>query len=215
MRMPNNIGWKLGSLLAAILLWLGVSAVPEAVANHSAPVLYRNLAGGLMVAGDSPETIRVELRGTTRQLTAAALADTVAVFDLAGVKSPGDRTLTISETNLDLPPGVTFLRAVPSQFRLRFVRMAAKEVPVEIQFAGSLPAVYRLTRQNISPERLRIAGSEVRIAAVSSVQTDPIDLSGLTGSGDYGVDAFVADPQVHFESSPKVTVKLAIERTGN
>ncbi len=215
MRMPNNIGWKLGSLLAAILLWLGVSAAPEVVANHSAPVLYRNLASELMIAGDSPETVRIELRGTTRQLRAAVLADTAAVFDLSAVKSAGDRTFTISETNLNLPPGVTFLRAEPSQFRLRFVRMAAKEVPVEIRFSGSPPAGYRLTGQSVSPDRLRIAGSEIRIAAVSSVQTDPIDLSGLTGSGDYGVDAFVADPQVHFESSPKVTVKLAIERTGN
>src|SRR6266851_865853 len=140
MRMPNNIGWKLGSLLAAILLWLGVSAAPDVVANHSAPVLYRNLAPGLMVAGDSPETVHIELRGTTRQLTAAVLAGTVAVFDLSGVKSAGDRTFTISETNLNLPPGVTFLRAVPSQFRLRFARLAAREVPVEIQLAGSPPA---------------------------------------------------------------------------
>ena len=215
MRMPKNIGWKLGSLLAAILLWVALSAAPDGVATHAAPVLYRNLPPEWMVADNAPETIHIELRGTTRQLTAAALADTVAVFDLTDIKSAGDRTFTISESNLNLPPGVTFLRALPSQFRLRFARLAAKEVPVEIRFAGSLPAGYRLAGQSVYPDRLRIAGSEGRIAAVSSVQTDPIDLNGLTQSGDYGVDAFVADSQVHFESSPKVTVKLAIERTVN
>jgi diadenylate cyclase len=215
MWIPKNIGWKLGSLLAAILLWLAFSATPDMVTTHGAPILYRNLAPELMLTGDPPETIRVELRGATRQLTAAALADTVAVFDLAGVKSPGERTFTISDTNLNLPPGVTFLRAVPSQFRLRFARLVSKEVPVEIQLTGYLPAGYRLTGQKTSPDRLRIAGSENRVGAILSVQTDPIDLSNLTRSGDHGVDAFVADSQIHFESSPKVTVQLTIERTGN
>jgi diadenylate cyclase len=214
MRTPKNIGWKLGSLLTAILLWLAVSVTPDTVTNHGAPILYRNLASDLMVTGDSPETIHVELRGTAGQLTAAALAGTVAVFDLSGVKSPGERTFTISDTNLNLPPGVIFLRAVPSQFRLRFARLVTKEVPVEIQFSGALPAGYRLARNSVSPKTLRIAGSEARVGGVAKVETDTIDLSRLTQSGEFRVDAFAADPQVRFESSPAVTVKLSIEQTG-
>ena len=49
---------------------------------------------------------------------------------------------------------------------------------------------------------------------IAQVQTDPVDLSKLTQSGDQRVDAFVDDPQVHFESPPQVTVHLTIERTG-
>ena len=210
--MPKNIGWKLGSLLAAILLWLAVSVTPNVVTNHTAPILYRNLSPDLMVTGDSPETIRIELRGTARELTSAALADAVAVLDLAGIGAPGERTFTISDSDLRLPPGVTFLRAVPSQFRLRFARLAAKEVPVEIRFSGSLPSGYKLASQGVEPDRLRIAGAEGRIAAVTAVQTDTIDLSHATEGGEFRVDAFVADPQVHFESSSKVVVKLQVER---
>jgi diadenylate cyclase len=214
MRMPKNIGWKLGALVTAALLWIAVAVTPTVVASHSAPILYRNLSPDLMVTGDSPDTVHVELRGTAADLTAAALADTVAVFDLAGVKSPGERTFTMSDTNLSLPPGVTFLRAVPSQFRLRFARLTNKNVPVEIQFSGTLPPGYRLTGKSVSPETLRIAGPENRIAAVRQVETDAIDLTGLTESGDFRVDAFAADTQVRFESPSLVTVKLTIERTG-
>jgi YbbR domain-containing protein len=214
MTMPKNIGWKLGSLCAAILLWLAVSVTPDVVTSHSAPVLYRNLIPDLMMTGDSPETIHVELRGTAGVLTAAALADAVAVFDLSGVKSPGERTFTISDTNLTLPPGVTFLRAVPSQFRLRFARLVTIEVPVEIQFTGSLPDGYRLTTRSVSPPTLRIAGSETRVSTVSKVETDSIDLSRLTQSGEFRVDAFAAEPQVRFESPSSVIVKLSIEPSG-
>jgi diadenylate cyclase len=212
MRSPKNIGWKLGSLCAAFLLWLAVTVTPDTVTYHGAPILYRNLASDLMVTGDSPETIRIELRGTAGQLTEAALAGTVVVFDLAGVKSPGERTFTISDTNLNLPPGVTFLRGLPSQFRLRFSRLMTKDVPVEIHLSGALPPGYRLASQSVSPPTLRIAGSETRVGAVEKLQTDTIDLSHLRESGEFRVDAFATDPQLRLESSPAVIVKLSIEQ---
>jgi len=93
-------------------------------------------------------------------------------------------------------------------------RLAAKNVPVEVQLSGNLPAGYRLTGKSVFPETLSIAGSENRVAAVTQVQTDPIDLRSLTQSGEHRVNAFVDDPQVRFESQPVVRVTLTIERRG-
>jgi hypothetical protein len=214
MGIAKNLGWKLGSLLLAVLLWLASSSAPLVVTTHTAPIVYSNLANGWMVAGNSPETVHLELRGPAGRLTVASLAETVVRFDLANAASAEDRTFTISESNINLPPGVAFLRAVPSQLRLHLARLAQKEVPVEVRLAGSLPAGYQLTWHSVSPERLSIAGSETRVMTIAQVQTDPVDLSKLTLSGDHRVDAFVDDPQVHFESPPEVTVHLTIERTG-
>jgi len=214
MRMPKNVGWKLASLILAVLVWLAFSSTPDVVTTYTAPIVYRNLAAGWMVTGNSPENVHLELRGTAGRFTADSLAETVVLFDLANVKTTEDRTFTISETNLNLPPGVTFLRAVPSQLRLRLTRLAAKNVPVEVQFSGTLPAGYRLTGHTVSPDHLSIAGSENRVATVTQVQTDPIDLRTLTQSGEHMLNAFVDDPQVRFESPPVVTVKLTIERRG-
>lgn len=214
MGIAKNLGWKLGSLLLAFLLWLAFSSAPLVVTTHTAPIVYRNVANGWMVSGNSPETVHLELRGPAGRLTVSSLAETVVRFDLANAGSTEDRTFTISESNLNLPPGVAFLRAVPSQLRLQLARLAQKEVPVEVRFSGALPAGYQLAGQSVSPQQLGIAGSETRVMSVTQVQTDPIDLHGLTQSGDYRVDTFVDDPQVHFESPPQVTVHLTIERTG-
>ena len=214
MGMAKNLGWKLGSLLLAVLLWLAFSSAPLVVTTHTAPIVYSNLADGWMVAGNSPEAVRLELRGPAGRLTVSSLAETVVRFDLANAGNSEDRTFTIAETNLNLPPGVTFLRAVPSQLRLHLARLAQKDVPVAVRFSGALPAGYQLTGQSVSPQRLSIAGSEGRVGSVTEVQTDPIDLQSLTQSGEQRVDAFVGDPQVHFESPPQVTVHLTIERTG-
>jgi hypothetical protein len=50
------------------------------------------------------------------------------------------------------------------------------------------------------------------VNAVASAETDAIDLSGITANTDIKVNAFIADPQVRFEVSPVVTVKVVIEK---
>ena len=127
--MPKNLVWKLVSLLLAILVWLAYTSTPDVVTTYTAPIVYRNLASGWMVTGNSPESVHLELRGAPGRLTAASLAEAVVLFDLGNVNTTHqERTFTIAESNLNLPPGVEFLRAVPSQLRLRLARMAAKEV---------------------------------------------------------------------------------------
>jgi len=214
-RAPKNIGWKLGSLLLAVLLWIAVSAEPDIVTTRAVPILYRNLAPQFLVTGDMPETVHVEIRGTASQLSAAGLADTVALFDLGSVNAAGEWTFTISDGSLNLPRGVAFLRAVPSQLRLRIARLATKDVSVQVRVAGAVAPGYHLVSATPVPPALRISGSEARVAAIASVETDAVDLGGLAQSTEKRVNAFISDPQVRFESSPVVSVKLAIERTGN
>jgi len=211
--MPRNLGSKFGALALAVLLWIAIFGEPDLVTTHTAPVLYQNLRSGLLVTGNAPESVHIELRGPTRRLTVASLSDTVALLDLADVNGPGERTFTISAANLDLPRGVTFLRAVPSQFRLDFARLLTRDVPVRIRFSGELPKGLRLAEQRVFPEKLKIAGSENRVLSVQDVETDSVDLKSVKESGDFLVNAFVADPQVRFESSPMVTVSLTIEKT--
>ena len=215
LRAPKNLGWKLGALIVSALLWIAVSAEPDLVTTHAVPILYRGLSPQFMVTGDLPENVRIEIRGSAAQLSSAALADTVARFDLSSIDTPGERTFTIADSNLTLPSGVTFLRAVPSQLRLRIARMAEKDVPVQVRTNGTVAAGYRLVSATAQPATLRVAGSQQRVNALANVETDAIEVAGLTSSVERHVNAFVPDPQVRFESPPIVSVRLTIERIGN
>jgi hypothetical protein len=214
MKMPKNLTWKLGSLALSVLLWMAVSIAPDVVTNHTVPILYQNLGSQMLVGGDPPENLRIEVRGPASQLSAASLADTVALLDLTDVKAPGERTLTISDANFNLPHDVTFLRAVPSQLRLRFDRLVRKDVPVMIKVTGTPEAGYRVTAQSVSPLMLRIVGPEARVTAVREVETDPVDLSGLSASREFRVNAFINDARLRFENSSAVVVKVAVEPVG-
>src|SRR5262245_47199357 len=131
--LPKNLGWKLGSLLLAVLLWIAATAEPDIVTERNVPVPYRNLRSQFLVS-DAPQRMYADLSAPSGRLTTSNLSDAIATFDLRDIDTPGERTFTISSANMDLPTGVTFLQAYPSQLRLRFSRLATKDVPVEIRF---------------------------------------------------------------------------------
>ncbi len=208
--ITRNFGWKLGSLALAVLLWLAILGEPELVTTHTSPILYKNLPRGLLIGTDALDQVRVELRGSSGKLSADRLAEMAVLLDLADVKGPGERTFTLSDADFHLPQGVTFLRSVPSQLRVRFARMASRDVPVNVRIYAQPPAGYHIVKQETMPDKLRIAGPEGRVNSVASADTDAIDLSGITANMEMKVNAFISDPQVRFEVSPVVTVKVMI-----
>ncbi len=211
-RVTHNLWWKLFSLLAAILLWYAVEGEPELVTSRAVPVYFEGLPADLLLTTDLPASVRVELRGPSGKLSPTSLSDTAIRLDMSPVTAPGERTFTLSRENVNLPPGVTFLRAAPSQLRLAFDRASTKDVPVEIRLAGGPPAGFRIVSQEVSPGILRVTGPEDRVKRVVMAHTDAIDLSAATADATIRVNTFVEDSQVRLESSPIVTVKLTIRK---
>lgn len=211
-RLWHNAGWKLGSLGVSILLWFAVVGEPELATVHNVPILYKNLPQSLLIGSNAVDAVRVELRGPASRLSNASLADVAFMIDLSSVDGPGERTYTLSESDIHLPDGVTFLRSIPSQLRLRFARVKSKQVPVEIRFGSPIGSGYRIVGETITPHMVHISGPENRVDTVSSAQTDAIDLGGVTQSAEIKVNTFVSDPQVWLDSSPVVTVRLTVEK---
>jgi len=213
--LTRNFGWKLGALALSVVLWFSVVGEPEMVTTHTTPILYQNLPPGLLIGSDALDNVRVELRGSAGKLTASNLSDLALILDLSNVGGAGERTFTLSDDDLHLPQGVTFLRAVPSQLRLRFARLLEKDVPVKIRIAEQPPRGYHILSEEVTPAQLRIAGPQPRVEQTQDAQTDAIDLNGVTQTAEYRVNAFVSDPQVRLESPPLVTVRIVIEKSGD
>ncbi len=208
----DNFWWKLLSLAIAVMLWANFVGEPELVTSQGVPILYRNLPRDLQIVADLPERVQLELRGAASRLTASNLVKAAAILDLSDVGKPGERTFTLSSQNVQLPDGVVFLRAVPSQLRLRFDRLATKDVPVIVRIELQPPPGYRLVKYEVDPPMLRIAGPEQRVSRILGAQTDALDLSAVETASEFRVHTFIADPQVRLESEPMVKVKVWIEK---
>jgi YbbR domain-containing protein len=120
--LTNNLGWKLLSVLLAVLLWIAVEGEPELVTVQSVPVFYRNVEPSLALVSNPPATVRIELRGASDVLGPDNLSNVALLLDLAGETEPGEKVFPISGANVSLPAGVRFVRSDPSQLQLHLDR---------------------------------------------------------------------------------------------
>jgi hypothetical protein len=207
-----KIGWQLLALVAAFALWLVFTESPEVVTSISAPIEYENMPPDLETAAELPRRVSLEIKGPAARLHEADLTNRHVLINLESVQRPGERTFTIERRNIDLPMGLSLVRAIPAQVRLNFERSISASVPVRVRVGAPPPDGYRVARQQLLPNTLRIVGPESRVRQVGAVDADPIDLSRTVGKAQFQVHAFVPDPQVRFVSSPLVDVTVSLEK---
>lgn len=210
----HNIGWKLISLVAAFFIWMNIAGEPELATILSVPVEYKNYPPGLEISSTIIESVNVEARGPSGQLRDLNSRIT-AIIDFSGVNAPGERTITLTSAQMNLPAGIQLIRVIPAQLRFRFERRTTKVLTVEVPYSGTLSPGLVITNTDILPPTLTIAGPESRVAAVQRAVTDPFDLSQVTGDTQQKLSVYIAEPQVRFVSVPQVTVKVRVKKSSD
>jgi YbbR domain-containing protein len=210
----RNLGWKLLSLVIAVVLWVAVTREPEVATSLSVPVDFKNPPDDLDIDGSLPDRVRLEVRGPSGRLTRDNLSTVAVVLDLSDAR-PGERTYSIRGRNLNLPSGVDFYHAVPSQVTLHFNQLFFKEEKVQPVYVNK-PAGYRIASQQFSPTKVRIRGSQDRISAITQIRTDAMDLSEVAGEHVFHTHLNVGDPLVRIiDVPPDVTVRVKLEKIIN
>ena len=124
--LTENIGWKLLSLAAALVLWFFVASEPELATLHSVPVEYKGVPDDLEISSNFVESVFLEMRGPAGRLRDLSDTRPAVVLDFSTVHEPGERTFTIDQSHAILPRGVEVVRAIPSQVR-RFERRISRD----------------------------------------------------------------------------------------
>ncbi|MFN9456543.1 MAG: CdaR family protein [Acidobacteriota bacterium] len=210
--LTENIGMKLLSLALAGLLWVAIVGEQELSSSVSVPVEYKNFPKSLEASSEMVSRVILLVRAAPEKLEACNLAGAALVVYLSEVQRPGERTFNLDRQSLRLPQGVTLERVIPSQIRLRFEQRTARDVPVIIRYANTPMPGYRILKQEVYPEVLRVVGPQSRVEELQSAETDPIDLSGVLNEAELRVNTFVADGQVRIEGPSGVRVRGIMER---
>ena len=211
--LTENAGWKFSALLISAGLWYGFVGETELATSVPVAVQFRNVDPDLEVTAEQLDRVFVRLRGPATRLNASSLSHLTVLFDLDDIDKPGEHTFNLGAGNLQLPAGVHVGRVVPSQIRLTFHKRIARDVPVEIRYAGPPPRGYRIAHQQAVPPNVRVTGPEARVNNFASAQTDAIDLSSVVGNSEFRVPVFLPDPQVRFEREPPlISVRVQLEK---
>jgi hypothetical protein len=211
--VSHNFWWKVLALWIAVLIWAVVASEPELSTFATARLEYKNLPEDLELSSEPVTQVLLELRGPSGELR--GLGDggqhPAAVLDMSNA-APGERTFPVGASNVRLTRGVHIVRAIPSQVRLTFERRLERTVPVVARFRGDPHDRYRVAHATVEPAQLGIVGPASHVEAVASVATDRVDVSSLTGTASFQVNAFSGDSYVRFRSTPTVTVTVTMTK---
>jgi len=210
--LTRNLGWKLVSLCMAIGLWVVVTREPELTTTVAVPIEFKGVPEDLDIASNLPDRIRLELRGSSGRLAREHLGDLAVILDLSDSRA-GERTYNIRASNINLPSGVSFYRAVPSQITLRFEKLLSRDIELAPPaFSNGPPSGYRIQSISLSPSKVRVRGPEQRVLKITHLSEDPVDLSGVVSRSEFHTHVNVGDPQVRLEGPSDITVTVTMEK---
>ncbi len=174
--IKHNIGYKLLSLLIAILVWAYVNQYVDqgrqaarVTRELSLPVTMRNLGGGLVITS-KPQLVKVTLEGPKEYIdTIVAEPDSVTANVFLNQKREGHYRLPVIAK---LPEGYTGLVSTapsPAQVVIDIERTARKSAKVETEFTSSPPVGFRFSAPVISPGTVNVSGKAEQVRKVSRV----------------------------------------------
>jgi len=208
----RNLGWKLVSLLAAVVIWILVANEPELATFVSVPVEYKDIPDDMEISSEVLPSIYLELRGPSGELRSFAASNVPVILNMSGVHRPGERTFTVGQSDVKLPRGIRLVRAIPAQLRFRFEHRVTRSIPVHARFSSSPQKGYEVAHYEVFPPSLTVVGPESRVARITFASTDLIDLSPVIGTSEFRVETYVDDPQVRFQSPPQVVVRVQMKK---
>ena len=203
----NNLPFKLVSLAIAILLWWAVGRDQPIEIPVTVPLEFQHAPADLDINSDYPLQARITLRGPQRLLQGMNPSAIHAILDLHGA-APGERTFDLKDQDIHTPRGVRVVQVVPSQFHISFDHSVTQTVPVQPRVIGTLLSGYGITEVTADPATITIMGPKRRVEAIRTAMTDPVDATGVVGSGTFTTHAYVSDPLVRVQTPEAIHVTV-------
>jgi len=207
--ITHNWFLKIVSLLLATMLWVAIASETSSEVGLEVPLEYRNIPSQLEITGDTTNTVRVRLRGASNLVKEISAKDVTAILDLDGMKA-GEKVVSITPQNVQVPFGAEVVRVNPSRVRFSLERTMSKLVPVVPTIEGLPAEGYELGTVSMSPSKVQVEGPESRVRTLESVPTLPIQVDGRQSQVAQSVDLDVPDPQVRVQHPATVDIRIEV-----
>jgi YbbR domain-containing protein len=213
--LVDNFLLKLASLAIAVLMWYGVAHEPVTEIAVRVPIEYAHSPKNLDYSSDAiiPQA-QVRLRGPARVLRELPPEDVHVTLNLKSATA-GEHTYDLSADQVQAPRDVQVLQVTPSRLHLVFERSESRQVAVKPRIVGTLPPGYRVVSATADPAMVNITGPERHVAAVDSVLTDAVDVTGTAGMAVFDSRAYSSDPLVHLSGSGAIHVVVQTAKSSS
>ena len=186
--LSNNLGWKLLSLLVAILLWNYVVSTNTSITR---PKTLFNLTGyvngqstlnayGLALLdnpGDALNGISVTIEAPQTDYSRVSADNVQVTLDLSSIRTAGTQQVPLrATTNYGRVTDI-----VPESLTLTFESMDSRSIPVNAQLIGDGTEDYWYNISRLNPTLLTVSGAASAVRSIVTAYVYP-DVTGLESS---------------------------------
>lgn len=162
----RNLGYKVFSLILAILFWLwvtsqGSSQTLDGNPTLTIPLVTRNLPANSIIMTKLP-SVRVSLQGVNPSVN---VKDLFAYVDLTG-SQPGEQDY---EIKMDPIPNVKILEITPNRLSLQLDTIQEKMIPVQLNLTGVPAEGKEVGEAILKPNVVNVRGPGTLLASVDKV----------------------------------------------
>jgi YbbR domain-containing protein len=208
-RLYQNLGLRIISLLLAIGLWVFVNAGQHSsVESFNIPVTYRSLPPGFVITNEHPDFVKIQLSGPQTLLSLVDPSRLTLKLDLSGV-GVGQASFKIGLDSFSTPRGTAVTSISPSQIVLDVDKIVVRYLPVHAITVGAPADGYRIGSVQSVPRRVLVRAPSKELASLEMVDTEAVDVSGLTTAIERMAAITSAGAMMRIEP-PEVTVKIGL-----
>ncbi len=208
----ENLGLKSSAVVLAVILWFFVVSRGQTEISLNVPVELTNIPAGLEIARRSANSVNIVFR-TYESLGRNIRQENVRVAIDVGKARRGEGILTIKKDDVKAPFGTTILKIEPSTVKVVFEETLSKKVAVKPDIAGSPEAGYYIKGIEVRPEEIVIEGPKSEVRKITTLKTEPIDVTGL--KEDFRQEVAIELPNANIRSkADRADVSVRIVRRG-
>ena len=208
--VTRNAGLRAIALALAIGLWMFVNAGQhEAQISLDVPVSYRSLRPDMTIVNQRPDFVRLQISGPRTLLSLLDPGRLELRLDLADV-SPGQVSFRLNPEMFNVPRQTNVTQISPSQILLDMDRIVVREIPVHLEVVGPVEKGFAITATEVTPSAITVRGPSRDVSRLQRVDTEPLDVKGVTGEIDHAVVLVMPSEPVRL-SATEVEARVKID----
>ncbi len=202
---------KILSLFISVSLWFYVLNSEPLEVERRVELVFITPTD-LAINVEVPKTVMVKVKGSRAFVQNLDLTQEKMVIDLRDY--PYDQetfAVTFDPTMVQLPFGVEVQEIAPQQVVLSLEREIKKKVPIRLRTVGEVGKDLKLMSKEFTPREFMIKGPYHAIKKVTLLNTLPIDLESLDGSGELRLKLEPIDPRIEIEDLKEINFYYTIK----
>lgn len=197
------------SLALAIALWYFVGGDDTVDKSVTVPIEVINLPRDLVISNQFKQDITVTISGPRKQVLAIDKGDVARQVDLARAV-PGTMVINNENHSISVPRGVKVLRVQPDSIIFSLDKLIQKQLAVKPITKGNPASHHSLQDIKMKPDAISITGPQAVLAELDALETEIIDISGLTQSTQLQIPLKLSPSLLDLIGETSVTADLTI-----